>query len=203
LPLPKDPNVTNSNVVDPTKSLHKEEDKPKPPEPPTPAQKIPQFEKNKRPPPPTTKSKIFEKKTPEPENAVPGRGGSPNLPTGTGSTPGNSPGLAVQGPGGGDFASRYGWYIDSVKRRIQQNWLQNTIDPNVRATRMAKTSMQFTIARDGSIKDIRILQSSGNLSMDNSGQRALLASSPLPPLPPDYSGSYVNVIFDFDLSQTR
>jgi len=203
LAMPKEPNVTESNVVDPTKSLHKEEEKPKPPpEPPTPVQKIPQFEKNK-PQPPTHKSKTFENKTTEPTNAVPGHGGTPNLPTGVGSNPGNSPGLAIQGPGGGDFASRYGWYIESVKRRIQQNWLQNTIDPGVRAARMAKTTMQFTIARDGTIKDIKLVQSSGNLSMDNSGQRALLASSPLPALPSDYNGTYVNVTFDFDLSQTR
>jgi len=57
--------------------------------------------------------------------------------------------------------------------------------------------------RDGTIKDIKMVQSSGNVSMDNSGQRALLSSSPLPVLPPDYSGSYVRVTFDFDLSQSR
>jgi len=68
---------------------------------------------------------------------------------------------------------------------------------------MAKTTMEFTIGRDGTIKDIRLVQSSGNMSMDNSGQRALLASSPLPALPSDYSGSYVRVTFDFDLSQSR
>ncbi|HWT87584.1 MAG TPA: energy transducer TonB [Candidatus Angelobacter sp.] len=203
IPMPKQPVVTESNVVDPTKSLHKEEEKPKPPEPPTKAEKVPQFEKNKPPLPPTHKSKVFEKKQLEPENAVPGHGGPPNLPTGAGSTPGSSPGLAIKGEGGGDFASRYGWYIDSVKRRIQQNWLQNTIDPNVRTARMAKTTMEFTIGRDGTIKDIRMVQSSGNMSMDNSGQRALLASSPLPALPSDYSGSYVRVTFDFDLSQSR
>src|SRR5215475_2909204 len=203
IPMPKPQTVTESNVVDPTKTLYKEEEKPKPPpEPPKQAEKIPQFEKNK-PLPPTHKSKTFENKTPPPENAVPGHGGVPNLPTGVGSTPGNSSGLAVQGQGGGDFASRYGWYIESVKRRIQQNWLQNTIDPNVRAARMAKTTMEFTIQRDGTVKDIKLFQSSGNQSMDNSGQRALLASSPLPALPSDYNGTYVNVTFDFDLSQTR
>ena len=202
IPMPKEPTPTESNVVDPSKSLHKEEDKPKPPEPPTPAQKIPQFGK-KQPLPPTHKSKPLEDKRIEPSNAVPGHNGSPNLPTGVGSTPGSTPGLAIQGQGGGDFASRYGWYIDSVKRRIQQNWLQNTIDPNIRAARMAKTTMEFTIARDGTIKDIRMTTSSGNMSMDNSGQRALLASSPLPALPSDYSGSYVRVTFDFDLSQSR
>lgn len=202
IPMPKPTNVTESNVVDPTKSLHKEEEKPKPPEPPTKAEKILQFEKNK-PLPPTRKSKVFENKKPEPDNAVPGHGGAPNLPTGVGSMPGSSPGLAIQGAGGGDFATRYGWYIESVKRRVQQNWLQNTIDPNVRAARMARTTMEFTILRDGTIKDVKLVQTSGNLSMDNSGMRALLASSPLPTLPPDYSGSYVRVTFDFDLSQTR
>src|SRR5882672_2444702 len=165
LAMPKPETVTESNVVDPTKSLHKEEDKPKPPEPPTKAEKIPQFDKS-RPLPPTHKSKVFEKKTPEPDNAVPGHGGVPNLPTGVGSTPGSSPGMAIQGQGGSDFATRYGWYIESVKRRVQQNWLQNTIDPNVRAARMAKTTMEFTIQRDGTIKDIKLVQTSSNLSMD-------------------------------------
>jgi len=203
IPMPKEPVVTESNVVDPSKSLHKEEEKPKPPpEPPTPAEKIPKF-KEEKPLPPTHKSKVFENKTPPPDNAVPGHGGVPNLPTGVGSTPGSSPGLAIQGQGGSDFASRYCWYIESVKRRIQQNWLQNTIDPNVRAARMAKTTMQFTIMRDGTIKDAKLFQSSGNLSMDNSGMRAIQSSSPLPALPSDYSGSYVTVTFDFDLSQTR
>jgi periplasmic protein TonB len=202
IPMPKPTNVTESHVVDPTKSLHKEEEKPKPPEPPTKAEKIPQFDKNK-PLPPTHKSKVFENKKLEPDNAVPGHGGTPNLATGVGSTPGSSPGLMIQGQGGGDFPTRYGWYIESVKRRVQQNWLQNTIDPNVRAARMAKTTMEFTILRDGTIKDIKLVQSSGNMSMDNSGMRAILSSSPLPSLPPDYSGSYVRVTFDFDLSQTR
>ncbi len=111
--------------------------------------------------------------------------------------------MAVKGEGGGDFATRYGWYIDSVKRRIQTNWLQNTIDPAVRQARTARATVQFTIYKDGTVKDIQISRASGNLSMDNSGLRAILASSPMPALPGDYSGSYVSVLFDFDLSMTR
>jgi protein TonB len=63
--------------------------------------------------------------------------------------------------------------------------------------------MTFTIYRDGSVKNIRMEQSSGNSSMDNSAQRALANAAPMPALPNDYSGSYVNVSFDFDLSLTR
>ena len=63
--------------------------------------------------------------------------------------------------------------------------------------------MTFAIYRDGSVKNVRMEKSSGNLSMDNSAQRALASASPMPALPSDYSGSYVTVIFDFDLSMTK
>src|SRR5580765_7657501 len=47
IPMPKEKTVTESNVVDPTKTLNKPEEKPKPPEPPTKAEKIPEFKKEK------------------------------------------------------------------------------------------------------------------------------------------------------------
>ncbi len=200
IPMPK-PKIAESQVVDPTKSLYKPEEAPKLPDP-TPAEKIPEF-KHEKPLPPSNKSKVFENKKPNPTNAVPGHGGAPDIPTGVGDKAGSNPGLEVKGEGGGDFATRYGWYIDSVKRRVQTNWLQNTIDPALRQQRTAHAVVAFTIYRDGSVKDIKIYQTSGNLSMDNSGLRALMASNPMPALPPDYHGSYVTVLFDFDLSMTR
>src|SRR5271170_2788860 len=66
IPMPPTINPTESEVVDPTKGLFKEEP-PKPPEPKTDAAKIPKFDKEK-PLPPSKKSKVFEKKTPTPEN---------------------------------------------------------------------------------------------------------------------------------------
>ena len=90
-----------------------------------------------------------------------------------------------------------------MKRAVNQNWMQNTIDPSVRAARRAKTVITFTINRDGSIKSIRVSESSGNRSMDDSAQRALLSIDRFPALPSDYSGRYVDVIFDFDLGMTK
>jgi protein TonB len=205
IPLPNPAVTTNSAAVDPTKGLYKEEPKPKQPEPKTDAQKIPQFAKNKKLPP-SHQSRVFEDKTPPPQNAVPyGQGGQPNLPVGpgTGSGSNNSGGVAMAGEGGGDFLSRYGWYVESVKRRISSNWMQNSIDARVLAAGTAHCVVSFTIMRDGSVKDIHIKQTSGNSSYDNSGLRAVLSSSPMPALPGDYSGSYVNVDFDFDLGMRR
>jgi TonB family protein len=206
IPMPKPDVITDSHAIDPTKGLYKEEPKPPDiPEPPKEELKIPEFKDAHPPKPPSHKSKVFVDERRPPPNAVNyGQGGNPNLPTGYSSTPGApSSGVAVQGQGGGDFATRYGWYIEAVKRRVNSNWNQFTIDAQVRAERRAHAVLTFTIYRDGSVKNIRMDQSSGNLSMDNSAQRALLSSVPMPQLPNDYSGSYVNVIFDFDLSLTR
>jgi len=210
IPLPPKPSQPDSAAVDPTLSLHREDSELKPlplpvPEPVKPAEKIAVF-KHETPPPPTHKSKIDPAKNPAPDNAVKvGKSGQPPLPTsysnqppGSGSTP-----VTVQGPGGGgDFASRYAWYIDSVIRRINQSWYQPSIDPAVRAARQAKTVMTFQIYRDGSIHNISMAQTSGNLSMDNSARRALDGIQ-FGPLPNDFAGSAVDVTFDFDLSLTH
>src|SRR5579863_8048566 len=119
LPMPKTPSVNESNVVDPTKSLWKNDVKPEPPQPkkeeiePPDLKKVPDFKTlekfNKKPPPPPKQNKAFEPKIPNPENAVPGKNlGAANLPTGTGSasTSAGSPGIAtIKDQGGGDFAS--------------------------------------------------------------------------------------------------
>lgn len=205
LPMPPEINPTDSQVIDPTKGLNVEEPKPKPPEQPKDTTTIPKFEKEK-PLPPSKKSKVFEDKTPRPDNAINyGRGGNPRMPTGYSQEPGplTNSGINATGQGGGDFANRYGWYVEAIRRAVNQNWMQNTIDPAVRAARQAKTTVTFTINRDGSVKNIRISQSSGNRSMDDSAQRALLAIDRFPALPSDYSGTYVDVTFDFDLSLTH
>lgn len=216
LPMPTPPSLNESNVVDPSKSLWKNDIKPEPPQPkkeeivPPDLKNVPEYKtlekSNKKPPPPKIENKAFQPKQANPDNAVPGRNmGAMKVPTGAGQQPGSSstPGMAIKSEGGGDFASRYGWYIEAVKRRIQTNWLQNTIDPGVRAAHAAHAVVEFTIYKDGTVKDIRISQTSGNLSMDNSGLRAIMSSNPMPGLPPDYPGSSVRVIFDFDLSMTR
>jgi periplasmic protein TonB len=176
---------------------------PPPPDIKNDATEIPKWEKDK-PLPPSRKSKVYEKKTPDADNAVPGKGGSASIPSGYAEQPGPiNGGMAARGQGGGDFLGRYPWYVQAIKRAIQQNWIQNTIDPATRAAHVAKTTMTFTINRDGTIKNIRLDTTSGNRSMDDSAQRALLSIDRFPPLPADYSGSYVDVTFDFDLALTK
>ncbi len=197
VPLPRPAVVAPSRVVDTTKGLYKEE--PRKPEPPPPdAKKIPEFgrEKPKRivsPP-----SRILEDNVPTPPNAVPyGQGGTPALPYSTFTMGGGVQGqIGFTGSGGGNFGTRYSWYVEAVKRRISENWLVSTVDPTVRIA--PRVVITFQILRNGSITNIQILQASGNASVDNSARRAVLGSNPLQPLPGDYAGSNVNVEFWFD-----
>ena len=203
IPMPKPEAVTESKAVDPTDSLHKEDPKPKPPEPKTDATPIQKFEKEK-PLPPSRKTRTLAYKDPVQDNDIPGQGGNPNLPTGYSQTPGPSgAGDKVIGQGGGDFGGRYPWYVDAVRSRIRLSWDQTTIEQAVRDAHRAHTVMTFRINADGSISDIRVAQSSGNSSMDYSAQRALKSIDAFRPLPNDYMGKYVDVTFDFDLSMVQ
>jgi TonB family protein len=201
IPMPPPILPTESQVVDPSMGLNQVE----PPtlEQPAPdVTKLPTFEKEK-PLPPSHKSKV-DKRPPPPPNAVPyGGRGNPNIPTGYSQNPGGSTGVAIQGQGGSDFATRYGWYISAVVRKIQSNWDENTIDPTIRAQHRAKTTVEFTILRDGTVKNLRVYQGSGNSSMDNSGLRAVLSAGSMPPLPNDSNDTHVDVTFDFDLSLNK
>lgn len=204
IPMPRPIIPTENATVDPTKGLYKEEPPP-PPELPKDATPIPKFDKLKPPPPPTKPSRIIENKTPKPDNAVNyGKGGQMDLPSGYSNTPGPlNGGMAIQGQGGGEFAARYPWYVESVRKRISDNWLQNTIDPAVRSARTAHTIVTFTIMRDGSIKNIQLNTSSGNRSMDDSATRAMLSIDKMPQLPSDWRSNSVEVTFDFDLGRTH
>ncbi|MBZ5528909.1 MAG: TonB family protein [Acidobacteriia bacterium] len=200
IPLPAPAVVTPNRVVDTTKGLYKAEPIPKAP-PPRDAEKIPEFKKEKQPKTIERPSRVLEDKTPPPPNAVPfGQGGAPTLPYSSFSMTGGTQGsIGMQGPGGADFGARYSWYVTAVKRRISENWLVSTVDSSVRIA--PRATVTFTIQRNGAISNIRVTQSSGNLSVDNSAQRAVLGSSPLPPLPNDYGASSVNVEFFFDFKR--
>lgn len=209
IPMPPKEAVTESKVVDPTESLHKEDPKPKAPEPKTDATPIQKFEKEK-PLPRSPKSRIIEDTRPETDNAIPGHNGSPKLPTSYSQTPGPSgasQGVTAIGQGGGDFGGKYPWYVDGMRSRITQSWDQSTITAAVRAAHKAHTVMTFRINANGKISNMRMVQSSGDWSMDNSAQRALATilseGSQFRPLPNDYMGSYIEVTFDFDLSLTQ
>jgi len=157
-----------------------------PPKPPKPAPAPKPAPKSAPPPPPET-----------PPNAVPfGQGGKPALAYGQFSTGAGAAGI---GFGDGTFGNRYGWYVDAITRRISQNWLQSLVDNRIRSA--PRVYMTFDIARNGTVSNVAIKQPSGIPTLDRSALRAISASNPLTPLPPDYRGSSVSVSFYFEYTR--
>jgi TonB family protein len=202
IPMPQAPTIQEAKAFDETNGIYKETPQPKAPAPPPDAIPLPSPAKiQPKPLPPSNKSKVFESKKPPQDNAlIYGKGGRAPIPTGDASAnPGANPsaGVSIPGQGGGDFATRFGWYIQAAKRRVDPNWDRLSIDSSVRTSTTLHAAVSFDINRDGTIKNVRITQSSGNLSWDNAGLRAIMGSNPLPPLPPDYQGAQVSVTWDF------
>jgi protein TonB len=203
IPMPRPEVVTTNRVVDESKGLYKSEPVPKVAPPPD-ATPIPKFERNEPPKYVTRPSKVLENPVPPPPNAVPyGGGGTPTVPYTSfamGAGTATQGGIAFSaGAGGGNFGSRFSWYVEAVQRRVSGNWLQSTVDPGIQyAPRVVAT---FDILRDGTVANAQVTKSSGNASVDMSAIRAIRESSPLDRLPPEYSGAKVSVEFWFDFKR--
>lgn len=100
----------------------------------------------------------------------------------------------------GDFGSRFGWYVDGIKRTVAQNWYSQLADPQ--ASMGHSVVVSFTVHRDGSVSNPRIMQSSGVPSLDMSAIQAVQRVDTFGPLPSGYSGSSVSVAYTFTYDQT-
>jgi protein TonB len=201
VPLPAPEVVNESAPANESPGLTKSEPAP-PPAPDTTAEPVPlptapkATPKPKAPKPAAPAAKTPAPPTP-PSNAVPyGEGGRPALAYGQFST---GAGQAGVGFGDSTFGDRYSTYVNAMTRTISNNWLKSMVDSSVQHA--PRVYVTFDIARDGTISNFAIKQSSGIPSLDRSAQRAIMASSPLNPLPTDYRGGSVNVLFYFEYSK--
>jgi TonB family protein len=144
--------------------------------------------------PPKDQPKQLQKYTPPP---------SPNQVTAR--TPQAVANPMFGGPSGGGqvgisqnsvLGNRLGWYAQLIRDRLAQNWQTNGLDAH---SQTSPAVVSFHILRDGSIRDPKIVQSSGNLNIDNTALRAVYASNPLTALPPQISENDILAEFTFNL----
>jgi protein TonB len=149
---------------------------------------------------PKPRSSESQKAQPEEEsNVVPfGEGGPVSGPYGSFNAGGAKGGFGFTG-GGGDFGSRFAWYVRVVQQKVSENWLKYEVDPGVTDAR--RVYVTFDIMRDGHPASVQLEQSSGVPSLDQSAVRALQRIDTFGPLPPDYSGNKVSVEFWFDFKR--
>jgi protein TonB len=127
-----------------------------------------------------------------------GEGGPVSGPYGTFAAGGAKGGFGITG-GGGDFGTKFGWYVQVIQRKVSDNWLKYEVDPRIAGAQ--RVYITFDVARDGHPYNVRIEQSSGVPSLDVSATRALQRIDTFGPLPPDYSGGKISVEYWFDYSK--
>jgi len=134
---------------------------------------------------------------PPQSNVVPfGEGGPVSGPYGAFSATNAKGGFGFTGSAGGDFGTRFAWYVDAVRRKVSENWFEYEVDPNVHSAN--RVFITFEITRSGQPNNVQISQSSGIPSLDTSAARAIQRIDTFGPLPRDYPGSKVSVEFWFD-----
>lgn len=194
IPLPH-PQVETQNIVANeskglTQSVPKAQEQPQPDAIPIPEKTV------KKPPKPIVGKVTPPKPVEPPSNVVPfGQGGPVSGPYGAFNTPNAKGGLSFSGTGG-DFGSRFAWYVRQVQQKVSQNWLEYEVDPSITDAR--RVYITFDIDRSGRPSNIQVEQSSGIPSLDISATRALQRIDTFGPLPSEYGGRYVSVEFWFD-----
>lgn len=194
VPLPAPMQPTRGTLATQNPGLYQTEPKEELQPPPTQVE-IPKFDKAVAPEKAVRVAKRLQKDVPPPpEHAIPfGLGGKPTVTYTQFANAGGEGGLNF---GEGGFGERYGWYVAAVRSRISANWLLATISPNIATA--PRVFVNFDILRNGTVDNVQVKQSSGISEIDRSALRAVLASNPLGPLPPDYAGNQVSVEFYFD-----
>jgi protein TonB len=166
------------------------------------------------PPPPSEKAKLLPaRETPKINPPLPaysdpkGKGKSPATARppekpaaaaagtgadGAGTEAGPGTGVGVGGLKFDQPGFNYPYYYERVKVAIETNWFKPA------TTIPTSPVVHFTIQRDGTITDAELVTSSGLPYVDRAAMRAVMAASPLPPLPSEFQSSHVSLSVLFE-----
>ncbi|MGA2217930.1 MAG: TonB family protein [Terracidiphilus sp.] len=94
----------------------------------------------------------------------------------------------------GDFANRFGWYGDIIKRKVFP--LLNRYEVDSRTPKGAMSEVYFRISLQGVPSNFKINKSSGSPTLDQACLRATQRVDTFGPLPPDSNVQFLNVTYD-------
>jgi TonB family protein len=175
---------------------------PEPPKPePEPKPKPPRARKPEVIPPEPGKPRADTPEPPRgpdrgPAKAEPEPGPAAPIPEGVGLAAGG----AETGTGIPSISSSvfpYEWYRTTMVNLIRSRW-SRPVTPGL--TQPLRCSIAFVIGKNGAVGDVAVAASSGFGPLDQSAHRAVLESSPLPPLPYQYTAESVRAELIFELT---
>jgi TonB family protein len=91
-------------------------------------------------------------------------------------------------------------YLTLVVQSVRQQWYQ--LIPESAATKKGKVVLELFILKNGSITGLRVVESSGDVSLDRPGFGSIAGCNPFPPLPVEFKGPYLGLRFAFYYNQS-
>jgi TonB family protein len=89
-------------------------------------------------------------------------------------------------------------YVSSLSAKTQRLWYELIHQSGKDVNHVhGRVVTQFTILREGTIEDAKIIQSAGNDELDHFALKSILLSDPAPPLPKDIPNDRITVRFSF------
>jgi TonB family protein len=89
-------------------------------------------------------------------------------------------------------------YLKDVLLTVRKNWYSLMPDEaQVPLNKKACVAIEFSIQKDGRTKGLKIVESSGDVMMERAAWGGITASSPLLPLPKEYTGQFLKLRFHF------
>jgi len=93
-----------------------------------------------------------------------------------------------------DFGTRFGWYEEVIRRKVDQNWNKPEVDP--RTAKGAVAEIYFRINRQGNPSNFKINKGSGSTTLDQSCLRATQRVDTFGALPPQSNDQWLDVTYD-------
>ncbi len=94
----------------------------------------------------------------------------------------------------GDFGSRFGWYVEIIKRKVSQNWNRYEVDSHT--PKGVTAEIYFRINRQGAPSNFKISTRSSSSTLDQSCLRATQRVDTFGDLPRDSNDQWLDVTYD-------
>lgn len=90
-------------------------------------------------------------------------------------------------------------YVYNIQKQIKHNWESFKFDNTAKGETIIVA--EFTVAKDGSLLDSKILKSSNNLMIDEMALDAIRKNAPFKPIPSDLAGKSITLQMTFVISK--
>jgi len=94
-----------------------------------------------------------------------------------------------------------GPYINAVMSRVRTNWFA-AMPEAARRGQQGRVVVGFTIARDGTVRDLRVVLAAEDIMLTNGARAAIQLSSPFPAQPAAFKGEQIILNVSFVYNQT-